>query len=843
MPQILNNTGVKLWSKDDYSELWLSVFEELTGTAGKSNIRLIDEAIGNINASLDGYYFLYENNRLYICKDNENSTEKFPLQLVSSDGKIVSSVDGTTITIDENGVLHGTTVDSAFSLTSENPIQNKVVKEKIDDMDKQIAQNATDVESLETVISSHISDSNNPHHISKTQIGLANVEDKSSETIRNEITKDNVTTALGYTPYTPNEIDNKFSSVETNISWKESVETFNDIATIYPNPSDGWTVNVNDTDYTYRYDGSEWIAISANSIPKATNNVDGLLSKEDHSSYDDAVSKAHAHDNKSVLGKLGESEEGTLTFNGSAIMTNTDFVANTKDEAQAAIDAGLVDNGATVYVRDDGENTSSVTQEQIVEIAKQQIELYMENDGSTIINNVIDSKIGNGTITIRQGNVEKDSFTTNQNSDTIINLDANTGLPSVSESDNGKYLKVDNGQWVVSEMPSISYKEETNESGGITAIIGGNESGSDTPTEPLEPTGKIYGISRDITQENPSWTRTDDAVGLTATASVGTTAGHSDFDNILPWGGMKRETLDTGDVVVKIPKFYFQRYLDGNIEHIRICDSPLEGFSLHRAFNRPDKEREYIYVGAYKTSDNNKSESGGSITYCLSRSMARERIKSKGSGWSMVDMSVRSAIQMLILVEFAHNDTQALIGDGVVNASSAINTGTCDNVPNLTGRPSGESNKSDVVWRGIEGLWGNLLELTDGVNFYIPEKGVGEYYVCNDPTKYYDGGSSGYTRLSYNPGHLYSMTYIKEVGLDTGNREIMLPSKTAGLGGNYYCDGADYPSSPSDVGLWYTVMFGGNFNSLDKAGIFDLDFSLNEIPFYPRSYRLLWMPV
>lgn len=535
MSQILNNTGVKLWSKDDYSELWLSVFEELTGTAGKSNIRLIDEAIGNINASLDGYYFLYENNRLYICKDNENSTEKFPLQLVSSDGKIVSSVDGTTITIDENGVLHGTTVDNAFSLTSENPIQNKVVKEKIDDMDKQIAQNATDVESLETVISSHISDSNNPHHISKTQIGLANVEDKSSETIRNEITKDNVTTALGYTPYTPNEIDNKFSSVETNISWKESVETFNDIATIYPNPSDGWTVNVNDTDYTYRYDGSEWIAISANSIPKATNNVDGLLSKEDHSSYDDAVSKAHAHDNKSVLGKLGESEEGTLTFNGSAIKTNTDFVANTKDEAQAAIDAGLVDNGATVYVRDDGENTSSVTQEQIVEIAKQQIELYMENDGSTIINNVIDSKIGNGTITIRQGNVEKDSFTTNQNSDTIINLDANTGLPSVSESDNGKYLKVDNGQWVVSEMPSISYKEETNESGGITAIIGGNESGSDTPTEPLEPTGKIYGISRDITQENPSWTRTDDAVGLTATASVGTTAGHSDFDNILPW--------------------------------------------------------------------------------------------------------------------------------------------------------------------------------------------------------------------------------------------------------------------------------------------------------------------
>lgn len=101
--------------------------------------------------------------------------------------------------------------------------------------------------------------------------------------------------------YTKNEVDNKFSTLESNVDWKESVATYEDILTTYPNPEDGWTVNVKDTDYTYRYSGSAWVAISANAIPKATQSVDGLLTKEDKSNYDDANNKKHTHSNKSVL--------------------------------------------------------------------------------------------------------------------------------------------------------------------------------------------------------------------------------------------------------------------------------------------------------------------------------------------------------------------------------------------------------------------------------------------------------------------------------------------------------------------------------------------------------------
>ena len=50
----------------------------------------------------------------------------------------------------------------------------------------------------------HINNKNNPHGVTKALVGLSNVENKSSATIRGELTKENVTNALGYTPPTTN---------------------------------------------------------------------------------------------------------------------------------------------------------------------------------------------------------------------------------------------------------------------------------------------------------------------------------------------------------------------------------------------------------------------------------------------------------------------------------------------------------------------------------------------------------------------------------------------------------------------------------------------------------------
>ena len=143
--------------------------------------------------------------------------------------------------------------------------------------------------------------------------------------------------------YTRNEVDNKFSALETAIDWKEAVDTYADLSTAYPHPDDGWTVNVKDTDYTYRWSGAAWIAISANAIPKATQGVDGLLSKEDKACYDDAYSKRHTHGNKSTLDKLTE----TLLVNWTAAYTHISNKSNPHGVTKSQVGLGSVPNVAT----------------------------------------------------------------------------------------------------------------------------------------------------------------------------------------------------------------------------------------------------------------------------------------------------------------------------------------------------------------------------------------------------------------------------------------------------------------------------------------------------------------
>ena len=234
-------------------------------------------------------------------------------------------------------------------------------------------------ESQDNSLSTHISNKNNPHGVTKSQIGLNNVENKSSSTIRDEITKDNVTKALGYTPYTPNEIDNKFATLETNIDWKESVETFDDIILAYSNPEDGWTVNVKDTDYTYRFNGNKWVVISANAIPKATDNVDGLLSKEDHAKYEDANNKKHTHTNKSILDGIT-----------SALISAWNAAKTHADSQHARVDATKVEKSNTNgNIKINGVETTVYTPNDFILINQQTLNFI--NNVCTISNDKITS--------------------------------------------------------------------------------------------------------------------------------------------------------------------------------------------------------------------------------------------------------------------------------------------------------------------------------------------------------------------------------------------------------------------------------------------------------------------
>ena len=324
MSEILQNTGVTLWSiRDDYDELQTNVFEALTGTGGKSNIRLIDEAIGNINSKLNGYYFEYSDDRLYICKKGENENiKRYPVTLNDNNGRIASKVDGSTITIDENGIVRGLPVDDALSSISTNPIQNKVVKAKVDEIEKNVSKNTEDISKNGTNIS------NNTQKITSLETAVS-LEKTRAESVENQLKTDLENGKKVWDDkYTKSEVDNKFSTLETNIDWKEAVSTFDDIATTYPTPDDGWTVNVKDTDYTYRYNGTKWVAISANAIPKATDKVDGLMTKE-YAKKLDGLTK-YTPDGTTITAD----EDGTLH---GADTIQVDGITITRDDATKVI--------------------------------------------------------------------------------------------------------------------------------------------------------------------------------------------------------------------------------------------------------------------------------------------------------------------------------------------------------------------------------------------------------------------------------------------------------------------------------------------------------------------------
>ena len=74
-----------------------------------------------------------------------------------------------------------------------------------------------------TTLINHLANKSNPHGVNKSQVGLGNVENKSSATIRGELTKGNVTTALGYTPANQTDMTNAqdaITQLNSDKTWK-----------------------------------------------------------------------------------------------------------------------------------------------------------------------------------------------------------------------------------------------------------------------------------------------------------------------------------------------------------------------------------------------------------------------------------------------------------------------------------------------------------------------------------------------------------------------------------------------------------------------------------------------
>lgn len=148
--------------------------------------------------------------------------------LTGSDGSATSVADSNT----------HPTIDSALNSTSTNPVQNKVINAALGNK-----ANASD-------LTGHTGNTSNPHGVTKAQVGLGNVENKSAATILAGLTSSNVTTALGFTPANSTDLSDKLSKSSNN------------------------TLNANVTIKLNTY-GTRFITLSGNSIDADMSNETG----------------------------------------------------------------------------------------------------------------------------------------------------------------------------------------------------------------------------------------------------------------------------------------------------------------------------------------------------------------------------------------------------------------------------------------------------------------------------------------------------------------------------------------------------------------------------------------
>jgi hypothetical protein len=354
--------------------------------------------------------------------------------------------------------------------------------------------------------------------------------------------------------------------------------------------------------------------------------------------------------------------------------------------------------------------------------------------------------------------------------------------------------------------------------GDISGASWGANTGSPTNTQIIWENDQythIYGVSWDKSSAT-TLTRTDDAVGFSNPNPFYDGMSEepsSPFDNLMPWSGMVKETVD-GNVLVKIPKFWYKITNTDNELKFQIADAPVDGFHVSPAHaDRGDGkgERDYAYIARYKCrSTDYKSVTGMSPKVNITRDAARTAIKAIGTGFYQQDFAMFWTIRMLYLVEYANWNSQAAIGYGCGNNRSVQNTGASDIMTYHTGtmQSARTTYGVGVQYRWIEDPWGNVREWCDGIYF-----SGSKVYCINNPANFSD--TTGGTEVGTRPT---TDGYISDWSIPTatGFEYALYPSAVSGGEQTYIADYCYYSSGG------VTLNVGGLYNQNQRYGVFYL---------------------
>lgn len=336
------------------------------------------------------------------------------------------------------------------------------------------------------------------------------------------------------------------------------------------------------------------------------------------------------------------------------------------------------------------------------------------------------------------------------------------------------------------------------------------------------------------------------------------------------WTGNTRDG-SRGQVMVEIPAHYRKHSTSGTKQTTRISEYPLPGYAriplmyvsaYEAALDRTNSKLASVVNTSvqYRGGDNDSSKDGkynsllGMPATIISRgsfrSYARKRNDSATTEWNCYTYDVHKAIYWLYVVEYANLNSQADfnaaltsegykqggLGSGVSNMPNWDQYGYCPIVPcgatdalgNGTGVVTYNVMASDETtiryaapvprYRGIENPFGHIWKWTDGINVEVnPTSANGgndlsRVFVCSDPSKFTDGGYTGYSHVgneARNEGYATKLIF--------GESGEIVPSAVGGGATTYLCD-YHWTAVPTVTQL-RGVILGGDASNGTRGGL------------------------
>lgn len=306
-------------------------------------------------------------------------------------------------------------------------------------------------------------------------------------------------------------------------------------------------------------------------------------------------------------------------------------------------------------------------------------------------------------------------------------------------------------------------------------------------------------------------------------------------------------------VMVEQPKFYYkvvplitEKTAKGAI--IRkgrwyVSDTPKAGFKIHPDFIVNGAENDFSYHSAFEGSLWDESASAyilddaqvadfaadmlcsianakpiSGLTQNLTRANVRKLAEKRGTGWEQLTVQAACATEILMLIEYASFNTQAVIGNGAVfksddgTSNMAENTGATVTLGNKSGAVINDNGIQIVSYRGEENPWGNIWKWVDGINRHVTSDRnivyIADHGFTDDTseTPYEDAGISACTKEGYVSAFCYSEEYdwLFIAGETNGNSSLPV--------GDYFWN---YQGN-----VWTVAELGALWDNSSKAGGF-----------------------